>query len=237
MSDRAFSLSKDPLGSEYVEFESALDKVLAPFHEIAVVGLQGKGFEEDETIKELFSQAETTEERLHDEEWERKLNKEVTQDRERLVGWLTLVDLVMLVELKLHTLKSYFDKSHPPNKGGYKGKSALSRLAVEYEKRFGIKLDDNQEFGLVKELVLARNAVMHNGGKPTNEYRTGRFVGKFRSWKHRDKQDVIVFSNQDFKDSLGTLKQFMDWLVRELMVLRYGDRPEGALRTYRLVPR
>ena len=169
----------------------------------------------------------------------KQLERETARDRERLCGWFVLIYLVMLLELKLEKLQSFLDKTHPPE-ASYSGKGWLVRTTNEYRLRFAIDLKNYVRFPLIREIVIARNAIVHNGGKPTSDYLelpNRRFLGKMTRMEFLglNDQDVIDFSNKDFKEVSVVLDEFVDWLVRELHFARDGSRPVGPLRGAQLV--
>jgi hypothetical protein len=232
----------DPLAWEYEEFKMQLDQVLVPFHEAAIIELQKIHSEKEEALREAMSEPA----KLGDEgEWQlqrdyQRLEGQIAKERERLSGWLALVYLVIILDLKLEKLKSLLDESRPPT-GKYQGKSQLERTIDEYQKRFDIHLESHPNFPFIRELVLARNAVVHNAGKPTNDYLklpNPHFLDKIEKveFVHLTELHLIVFSNQHFKESLRHLEEFMDWLVRALIYVRSGHRPVGPLRGSQFVP-
>jgi hypothetical protein len=226
----------EPLAWEYEEFKFQLDQVLRPFHEAAIVELQKIHSQREKELQEAMREAD----QVGDEgEWQlqrdyARLEEETAKERERLSGWLVLVYLVILLNSKLDRLKSFLDRSHPP-KAKYTGKSWLEKMKNEYRARFGIDFQGHPQFPLIQEVVIARNAVVHNAGKPTREYLAlpkRRFLEKITKvdFVNLKEQEVIVLSNRDFKEILMVLDEFMDWLVRELRCVRDGRRPVGPLR-------
>ena len=226
----------DLLAREYEEFERDIQDVAGTFHEVAIVGLYEVGAAEAAEVDEQRRTAET-EMDIADAELEANFKLETAKDRERTVGWLALIYLVILVEQRVRKLKSRFDKSHPP-KEKYPGKSTLEKLVNEFRDRFRINLEAHAAFEDWSDLVLARNEVVHHSGRPRDKYRkhTTRFI-------HTEQfmggpEDLIVFSNSDFKESAEKMKGFVDWVVRQLIRVRDGCEPNAgrlrSLRTFQL---
>jgi len=219
----------DFLAYEASEFNSELDDVTAQIHEAATIRLQ-------ETYHELLSAADKCvreAEALDDHaEWDvarqlRQLEERRAIERERVVGWLALIFIVILLDLKLKKLKARLDMTHPA-RGPYRGKGWLDKLTDEYRERFGIDLRSNgTAFSFIEELVLARNSVVHNGGKPSKEY-----LREFTKPRLVDEQGAILFSNKHFKEAVQVLKDYVDWLVRELIYICRGERVAGPLRVF-----
>jgi hypothetical protein len=226
----------NPLAWEYEEFKTQLEEVALPFHEAAIIELQKIHSEKEEALQQSIREAELEDD---ESEWQlqhdyARIEKERAKERERVSGWLALVYLVSLLHFKLDKLKSILDETHPPEKK-YEGKSWLDKTINEYQRRFRVNLEEFREFGSVRELVLARNAVEHNGGRPTEDYLRlpqPRFLEKIErvEFLNLREQDVIVFPNQHFRETLRMLDEFVDWVVRELIFVRGGKRPVGPLR-------
>lgn len=232
----------DRLAWEYEEFKTQLDEVVVPFHEALIIELQKIHSEKESALQKLIHEAEVEDDEA---EWQlqhdySKLEKERAKERERVSGWLALVYLVSLLHFTLDKVKSVLDRTHPPDER-YNGKSWLDRIINEYQKRFGLNLEDFREFALVRELVVARNAVEHNAGGPTTDYlglpQRRLLIEKIQrvEFLNLREQEVIAFSNQGFKESLRILDEFVDWIVRELIRLRDGKRPDGPLRWSQVV--
>lgn len=229
-------LSFNPLAWEYEEFKTQLEEIVLPFHEAAIMELQKIHSEKEEELHQLIHQAELEGD---ESEWQfqhdyAREEEKRAKERERVSGWLALVYLVSLLHFKLDKLKSILDEPYPPEKK-YKGKSWLDRAINEYQKRFRVNLENYPRFESIRELVLARNAVEHNAGRATKDYRRlpqPRLLEKIESVEFLSlrEQDVIVFSNLHFKESLRILDEFVDWVVRELILVRRGKRPVGPLR-------
>jgi len=226
----------NPLAGEYEEFKTQLEEVALPVHEAAIIELQKIHSEKEEALQQSIREAELEDD---ESEWQMqhdyaRIEKARAKERERVSGWLALVYLVSLLHFTLDKLKSILDETHPPEKK-YEGKSWLDKTINEYQRRFRVNLEDYREFGSVRELVLARNAVEHNGGRPTEDYLRlpqPRFLERTERVEFLclREQDIIVFSNQHFRETLRMLDEFVDWVVRELIFLRGGKRPVGPLR-------
>jgi hypothetical protein len=225
---------------EYEEFKVQLHEILVPFHEAAVTELQNFHSAKEEEIQEAIRNAESDEGEWQLQRDYARLEKTRAGERERLTGWLALGYLVSLLHFTLNRLKSALDSVYPP-RGKYKGKSWLERLTNEYQGRFGIDLTSHHDFLYVRELVLARNAVEHNGGQPTEDYLEvcrPRFLRKLEKVEffRLTEERVIVFSNRDFKESVQLVDKYMDWVVRELIRVHEGEIPTGPLRGSEFVP-
>jgi hypothetical protein len=233
-------LRLDRLRWEYEEFKVQLDEILVPFHEAAITELQNFHSAKEEEFQEAIRNAESDEGEWQLQRDYARVEKARAGERERLTGWLALVYLVSLLHFTLNRLKSVVDSVYPP-RGKYKGKSWLERLTNEYQGRFGIDLKSHHDFPFIRELVLARNAVEHNGGKPTEDYleicrpRFLQRLEKVEFFRLKEEQ-VIVFSNRDFKESVQLTDKYVDWVVRELIRVREGQRPTGPLRGSQFVP-
>jgi len=66
----------------------------------------------------------------------------------------------------------YRPRTHPVEAKGHRGKSELLRLVTGYNAPFNIDLDKIEGFEMVREVDLARNYCLHNGGAPTEDYMT-----------------------------------------------------------------
>lgn len=238
--DKTMRLRLDRLRWEYEEFKVQLDEILVPFHEAAITELQNFHSAKEEEFQKAIRNAESDEGEWQLQRDYARLEETRAGERERLTGWLALGYLVSLLHFTLTRLKSALDSVHPP-RGKYKGKSWLERLANEYERRFGIDLKSHDDFPFIRELVLARNAVEHNGGKPTEDYleicrpKFLQNLEKIEFFRLKEEQ-VIVFSNRDFKESVQLTDKYLEWVVRELIRVRDGQRPTGPLRGSEFVP-
>ena len=102
-------------------------------------------------------------------------------------------------------------------------------------------MKSHRDFPFISELVLARNVVEHNGGRPTEDYLkicNPRFLQKLEKvefFRLKEEQG-IVFSNRDLKESVRFVDKYLDWVVRELIRVREGQRPTGPLRGSEFVP-
>jgi hypothetical protein len=72
--------------------------------------------------------------------------------------------------------------------------------------------------------VLAGSSVKHAAGKPTESYRKAFSRQRFVDG------EGIVFSNQDFKESIESLREFVEWVVREIKQRRDGKEFVGPLQ-------
>ncbi len=145
------------------------------------------------------------------EGWE----EERAAERERILGGLMIAYLVLTLLTKLSHLKGYFDKTHPPSTN-YEGKSKLDKLVNEYRQRFGVDMEASPlAFTQIRELVLARNSVMHSDGWPDDEYKA-----QFPGQRFVDEMGKINLSEKQFAEAVEGLKEFVRWLVDQLIPLR-----------------
>ena len=205
-----------------------------------ITELQNFHSAKEEEFQEAICNAESDEAEWQLQRDYARLEKTRAEERERLTGWLALGYLVSLLHFMLIRLKSTLDSAYPPE-ATYKGNSWLERLTNEYQARFGIDLKSHHDFPSVRELVLARNAVEHNGGKPTDDFLEicgPRFLQKLEKVEffRLKEEQVIVFSNRDFKESVQLINKYVDWVVRELIRVKEGQRPTGPLRGSEFVP-
>jgi hypothetical protein len=84
---------------------------------------------------------------------------------------MALALLASLTKTFLDEQKRRMEKTHPPDPKGYKGKGLIRQVA-EYKARFNIDLEGIEGFETVREVELARNCCLHNGGTPTEDYQT-----------------------------------------------------------------
>jgi hypothetical protein len=133
-------------------------------------------------------------------------------EEKRVLSGMVLVALATSMESLLKRLRDYKDGTHPP-KGPYTGDSALKRRCDEYQKRFGIALQDHKAFRTIEEVVLARNAFVHNEGEPDDRYQAfgPRYVSPLGKITVEPAQ--LASTIDDFK-GLGV------WLTEELRKLK-----------------
>ena len=215
-------LKYDPVCHLAEEFHRRLYELAQRMHEASVIRLQEIS---SDLVKDFAQQAETAPDEA---DWQLALDcgkaeEETARERERSVGWLFLIYLVILHRSTLKALTHPFEDTHP-REGNYEGKSDLGRLCDEYRKRFSIDLGNGPKFSVIEQLVLARNCVEHNDGKPTRDY-----LDRFPERPFVAADGTIAFSNQDFAATLNILDVYIDWLTRELMLVRDGFRPDGPL--------
>jgi hypothetical protein len=198
---------------EASDFRMDLDELVVPLHETARKGLAPLHKERVRRATEdllATGQEQDAQQASQLEGWE----EERAEERYRILGCLMISYLVLMLMAKLRDLKSHFDKSRPPD-ARYEGKSHLDRLVNEYKQRLGVDLEASPiDFGRVRELVLARNSVMHNDGWPDEEYKA-----HFPEQRYIDDIGKINVSDQHFAEDLDHLKKFVGWLVNQLTPL------------------
>jgi hypothetical protein len=100
--------------------------------------------------------------------YENSLREEFREQRAALAT-MALSLLAKSVTNHLRQTTRWLDKRFPP-KSEVTGKSELDRLVSEYRSRFTIDLEKLTRFRTVREVVLARNSILHNDGQPTKDY-------------------------------------------------------------------
>lgn len=220
---------------EATQFDLDLKEVIVPIHEAAVTSLQAVHYDGERAGQEAIRQADAA----GDEgEWQlerdlAKVEKERAKERERVIGWLALVHLAIVLEQKLNNLYEFLEQIslkqgrcatalRGKQRTG-RDKNWFSKLADKYQ-QYDLNLDSHPKFSLIDELVLASNAIKHSAGKPGENYRRA-----FPDWRFVDGEH-ICFSNQDFKDSVDSLREFVEWVVREIKHRRDGQIPLGPLQ-------
>jgi hypothetical protein len=227
----------DLLSWESTYFDLDLDEVIVPIHEAAVTRLH-----EIHSDAELKAQEEIRAAEMAEHEDEHQFSRDMAneeekraREREQVVGWLALMDLVMVFHLKLRRLLEVLTRIAEapgmaqaldnPQRGKKEGEKPgwLFSLSDQY-RRLGIDLASKPEFTVIQELVLARNDVEHNGGKLGTSYQRLFPHPKFSNG------ETIVFSNQDFGESVKLLKEYVRWIVCELKHLQDGEKPLDPLQ-------
>jgi len=225
----------DLLEWEATQFDLDLKELIVPIHEAAVTSLQAVHYDGERAAQEAIREADAA----GDEgEWQlerdlAKLEKERAIERERVIGWLALVHLAIVLELRLNNLYDFLERiSLEPgrratalrgNRRTRSEKNWLRKLSDKYQ-QYGVNLDSHPKFSFIDEVVFACNAVKHSGGKPGENYRRA-----YPDWRFVDGEH-ICFSNKDFKDSVDSLREFVEWVVRELKYRRDGQIPVGPLQ-------
>lgn len=227
---------------EATKFHLDLDEVIVPIHEAAVTTLQSVHYDGERAAQEAIRQADAAGDEA---EWQLErdmagVEKERALERERVIGWLALLHLAIVLEQKLNKLYEILEliclkqgkratASRRKQRTG-RDKNWFSTLADKY-RQYDVSLERHQKFSFIDELVFACNAVKHSAGKPGESYRRAypdsRFVEK----------ELIVFSNKDFKDSIASLTEFVEWAVREIEERREGKISLGPLQRPRPRPR
>jgi len=220
---------------EATQFDFDLKEVIVPIHEVAVTTLQAVHYDGERAAQEAIRQAGVA----GDEGgWQLELDmarveKERAIERERVIGWLALLHLAIVLEQKLNKLYGFLEQislKQGRRATALRGKQRtgpdrnwFSKLADKFQ-QYDVNLESHKKFSLIDELVFASNAVKHSAGKQGENYDRvypqSRFVDK----------KLIVFSNKDFKDSVHSLKEFVEWVVREIKHRRDGQISLGLLQ-------
>jgi hypothetical protein len=225
----------DLLDWEATQFALDLKELIVPIHEAAVTSLQAVHYDGEHAAQEAIRQAGAA----GDEgEWQleqdmAKVEKERAIERERVIGWLALVHLGIVLELKLNNLYDFLERMSLQqgrratalrrNRRTRSEKHWLRKLSDRYQ-QYDVNLDSHPKYSLIDEMVFACNAVKHSDGKPGENYRKA-----YPDWRFVD-GEYICFSNKDFKESLDSLRNFVEWVVRELKYRRDGERSVGQLQ-------
>jgi len=221
---------------EATQFDLDLNEVIVPIHEAAVTTLQAVHYDGERAAQEAIRQADAA----GDEgQWQLQrdmanVEKERAIERERVIGWLALLHLGIVLELKLNNIYDFLESvsleqgrratALPRNRRARGEKHWLRKLSDRYQ-QYGVNLDSHPKFSLIDEMVFACNAVKHSAGKPGENYRRAYYP----DWRFVDGEH-ICFSNKDFKESVDLLRDFVEWLVRELKHRRDGQTPVGPLQ-------
>jgi len=127
---------------------------------------------------------------------------------------MALALLASLVKGFLDEQKRRMDKTHRPDPKGYRGKSELLKLVAEYKVRFNIDLEKIDGFETVREVELARNCCLHNGGSPTEDYMA---LTKQRLPDERGNINLTPDQLDSFVKELG---QFIDSVSKQMSDVR-----------------
>jgi hypothetical protein len=126
---------------------------------------------------------------------------------------MALALLASLTRAFLDEQKRRMNKTHPPDPKGYMGKGLVKQV-TEYKARFNIDLEKIEAFETVREVELARNCCLHNGGASTKDYET--------QTKQRLLDDMvnINLTPEQLDLLINELGQFMDSLSRQIREVR-----------------
>lgn len=239
----------DLLDWEATQFELDLIEVIVPIHEAAVTSLQAIHYDGEGVAQEQIREADAAADEGESQLARDMANEEEkrARERERVIGWLVLLHMGIVLELKLRKLYDLLEKIFSKegrratavggNRGTRSEKNWLRKLSDKY-RRYGVQLESHPKFNFIDELVFACNAVKHNSGKLGESYLKAfpkpRFVqskdeGPEPKYVHR-KDEHIVFSIRDFRDSVESLREFVEWVVREIKHRRDGQKPVGPLQ-------
>jgi hypothetical protein len=149
--------------------------------------------------------------------------------QERALATMALAMLGSLVDSFLDEARLRLDATTFPIEGTYPGKSILLKRVSEYKERFGIDLVGMEGFEGVREVVLARNSCIHNGGHPSTDYmeqtnqRLLEEVDLLMRFFHPTlgaEDRVINFSFQSLKEIVSEISKFADSLHKSLNAVR-----------------
>jgi hypothetical protein len=127
------------------------------------------------------------------------------EQREALAA-MAIALLASLNKSFLDAQRRMLNKTHPLEKN-YKGKKHLPRQIAEYNDHFKIDLTTVEGFETVREIELARNCCLHNGGSPNEDYKA--------QTKRRllDGNGIINLTPEQLDLVIGELSQFGKSLV------------------------
>lgn len=146
------------------------------------------------------------------------------EQTEALAG-MALALLASLVKGFLDEQKRRTDKTHPVDAKGYKGKSELLRQVAEYKARFNVSLETIEGFEAVREVDLARNCCLHNGGAPTDDYMA---LTRQRLLDERGNINLLPEQLDSFIKELG---QFIDSVSKQMSDVRKKASDAGVSAT------
>jgi hypothetical protein len=136
------------------------------------------------------------------------LAEEYREQRAALAA-MTLALLWRTVKFYLDSMVAWLENRFPPQFSPT-GKSELDRTVDEYRSRFGVELEGLSHFATVREVVLARNSALHNGGQPIHDYMD-------RTERHcLDQGGHLNLTPELLETLVGELKQFITELGREM---------------------
>jgi Phage integrase family len=162
----------------------------------------------DKLVAELARQRAEYEE---DENWGfQMLNYEDDRWREQTeaLAAMALALLASLTKVFLDEQKGgSLNKTHPPHRKAYEGKSELMRRVTEYKARFGVDLEALDYFETVREIELARNCALHNEGFFSEHYckltKMRLSIDSERINLSPEQLDCFIKEFSSFGDSLG----------------------------------
>jgi aromatic ring-opening dioxygenase LigB subunit len=182
-----------------------------------------------ERQEELYKQLNSITEDVDGEQ--RALTEEVIgyeeirwlEQREALAA-MAIALLASLNKSFLDAQKRMLNKTHPLEKD-YKGKRHLFRQIAEYNDRFKIDLTTVEGFETVREIELARNCCLHEGGSPDENYKTQtkqRFL---------DAHGIINLTPEQLDSIIGELSQFGKTLTARMSDVRKNTSQDSTAGT------
>jgi len=146
--------------------------------------------------------------------------KQTMLDEQReVIGAALLNVLCLAMKDSLESMSRYFKASHPAE-DKYPGKSWLDKKQAEFKGRFQIDFQDAKEFSRVRELVLARNASVHQNEGTLNEYREKVSEPRFLS-----DDGFLTFEKGPLVESFVDSNKFVEWVWCELDRIRIKSIP------------
>ena len=225
----------DLLDWEATQFELDLNEVIVPIHKAALTSLQAIHYDSEGMGQEQIREADAAADECESQLARDMANEEEkrARERERVVGWLVLLHMGIVLELRLRELYDILEAIslkqgriatavHGSRRA--RGEKTWLRKLLDKYQRYGVRLDTHPKFNFIDELMFACNAVKHTAGKTGETYRKA-----FRNPRFVDGEDIL-FSNRDFKDSIESLRDFVEWVVREIKHRRDGQKPAGPLQ-------
>jgi hypothetical protein len=197
------------------DFSITMKDVILPVFEHATSALRAEWtkYEEsyDEQISSIDREGDESEAVIlsSEKDWMEDIHRQRLQS----VGILAL-NLGMISLQGALGAKKYLDKTHPPT-DKYAGKNWLLKEKDEYLKRFQIDFDKAPQFERVQELVLARNAGIHDADSPPTEYmekvRKPLFIGSDAA-----RIPTLEVKRDELIQILKETEAFIEWVVKEI---------------------
>ena len=141
----------------------SLDEIVKPIYDGAYAQFE-RAYVEDPKGASALDEVEDADR----DSYEDFLREEFREQRAALAT-MTFSLLAKSVTLHLKQMTKWLDRRFPQQSEAA-GKSELDRLVSEYRSRFGIDIEKLPRFATVREVVLARNSILHNDGQPTTDY-------------------------------------------------------------------
>jgi hypothetical protein len=184
-------------------FGQTLDQTVIRIHSDAF-GALASAFEKQNEAVEQWSEEDTG---ISNGQLETYIREEwMVQVRALTTMTLTLIETQLHGFLK--TNGAFLARYLQRDKERYGAKAWFLRVIAEYEERYGIKLEGVPGFETCREVVLARNACVHEECRPTEDYMqqtARRFLGD---------DGLLVLNRETLIHATDNLKSFANALAR-----------------------